>query len=129
MNTTVAVDRLLALRIPVTEHGQRPCPARSPWARARAVSLLLISATLALRCDSGVQKPAEAAAVSQRPAAVTLTDLVEVPPGGRQFDPPIKKSQLPSGVWYCDMGDVHWAQKVEGNHQCPLCKMELRLKD
>jgi hypothetical protein len=54
---------------------------------------------------------------------------VEVPREGKQFSPPINKSQLPPGVWYCDMGDVHWAQKQEGNRQCPLCKMELRHKD
>jgi hypothetical protein len=129
MSTTVDEHERLALQSPVTKHGQRPRLTRHPWAGTKAFWVMLISATTAFRCDSRVQNSAEAAAISQQQPTSTPSDLVEVPPGGKQFSPPLKKSQLPSGVWYCDMGDVHWAQKLEGNHQCPLCKMELRRKD
>jgi hypothetical protein len=53
---------------------------------------------------------------------------VDVPVEGKEFKPPVRPEQLPSGAWYCDMGTVHWAQSKEGNHTCPLCKMDLKKK-
>lgn len=34
---------------------------------------------------------------------------VEVSAEGTEFDPPIEPDVLPNGVWYCDMGTVHYA--------------------
>lgn len=53
---------------------------------------------------------------------------LEIPAAGKELKPPADPHDLPSGVWYCDMGKVHWAQGEEGNRQCPLCKMELKQK-
>jgi len=49
-----------------------------------------------------------------------------IPANGEQFDPPLPNaSSLPLGVWYCDMGTVHWAQGEPGTGKCPICGMEL----
>ena len=37
---------------------------------------------------------------------------VAVPEGGKEFKPPVKPEQLPAGVWYCDMGTVHYARPI-----------------
>ncbi len=52
--------------------------------------------------------------------------VVDVPPDGKKFDPPIQPKQVPAGAWYCDMGTVHWAQMKQGNGTCPICKMDLK---
>ncbi len=51
---------------------------------------------------------------------------VTVPKEGKKFKPPIKAAQLPAGVWYCDMGTVHYARGEKGDGKCPLCKMNLK---
>lgn len=49
-----------------------------------------------------------------------------VPPAGERFSPALPNaSSLPSGVWYCDMGKVHWAQGEQGTGKCPICGMDL----
>ena len=54
--------------------------------------------------------------------------LVSVPAEGKEFKPPIQASQLPDGVWYCDMGTVEYARKDKGDGRCPICKMRLKEK-
>ncbi len=51
---------------------------------------------------------------------------VTVPKEGKKFKPAIKAAQLPAGVWYCDMGTVHYARGEKGDGKCPLCKMNLK---
>jgi len=51
---------------------------------------------------------------------------VTVSAAGQAFKPPIKKAQLPDGVWFCDMGTVHYARGEKGDGKCPLCKMTLK---
>jgi hypothetical protein len=53
---------------------------------------------------------------------------VKVPAKGKKYDPPIKPEQLPEGVWYCDMGTVHYARGEKGDGKCPLCMMRLKQK-
>ena len=49
-----------------------------------------------------------------------------VPAAGERFSPPLPNADsLPSGVWYCDMGTVHWAQGDRGTGKCPICGMDL----
>jgi hypothetical protein len=49
-----------------------------------------------------------------------------VPLSGERFSPPLPNADsLPSGVWYCDMGTVHWAQGEKGTGTCPICGMDL----
>ena len=63
------------------------------------------------------------------PSATVKLAKVEVPPEGKRFSPPVQVAQVPTGAWYCDMGTVHWAQMNEGNHLCPICKMDLKRKN
>jgi len=52
-----------------------------------------------------------------------------IPATGEQFNPPLPNANsLPPGVWYCDMGTVHWAQGDRGAAKCPVCGMNLVLK-
>ncbi len=54
---------------------------------------------------------------------------VTVAKDGQKFKPPVKPSQLPDGVWYCDMGgSVHYARGEKGDGKCPLCHMKLHHK-
>jgi hypothetical protein len=49
-----------------------------------------------------------------------------IPQAGERFSPPLPNANsLPSGVWYCDMGTVHWAQSEKGTGTCPICGMNL----
>jgi hypothetical protein len=49
-----------------------------------------------------------------------------IPQAGEKFSPPLPNANsLPSGVWYCDMGSVHWAQGEKGAGTCPICGMDL----
>ncbi|MEY3014233.1 MAG: hypothetical protein RIT45_2968 [Pseudomonadota bacterium] len=75
--------------------------------------------------------PAAEAAEAAKPAAPAAEKApaapgkVEVSAEGTNFDPPVQKAQLPEGVWYCDMGTVHYARTTEGDGTCPRCKMKL----
>lgn len=50
---------------------------------------------------------------------------VKVAPDGTVFQPPVRVEQLPGGVWYCDLGTVHYARQEEGAGRCAKCGMEL----
>jgi hypothetical protein len=50
---------------------------------------------------------------------------VAVAAEGSRFDPPVRVEQLPAGVWYCDLGTVHYARPDEGDGRCPVCGMTL----
>jgi hypothetical protein len=50
---------------------------------------------------------------------------VEVSAEGTEFEPPVQVAQLPDGVWYCDMGTVHYARAEAGDGTCPKCGMKL----
>ncbi len=56
---------------------------------------------------------------------IASTDTVEVAAGGTRFEPPVEVAQLPAGVWYCDMGTVHYARATEGDSRCAVCGMTL----
>ncbi len=98
--------------------------------------LLLVAVALVLSgCteQQEVQRPEEKAQqlVSQalnqdKPAAGGAR--VEVAAEGSKFDPPVQIDQLPSGIWYCDMGTSHYARKDEGDGRCPTCGMNLSHK-
>jgi hypothetical protein len=84
------------------------------------IALALSLVSVAFACSLSGHSQSSSRATSSSIALVT------VPAEGRSFDPPIDPDQLPAGVWYCDMGKVHWAQPKEGDRQCPICKMELK---
>ena len=46
-----------------------------------------------------------------------------------EHKPPIEKSAVPDGHWYCDMGTVHFSRADEGDGKCPLCGMKLHHKE
>ena len=52
--------------------------------------------------------------------------MVTVSKAGQAYKPAGKKSQIPPGVWLCDMGTVHYARGEKGDGICPLCKMKLK---
>lgn len=87
-------------------------------------AITIIGSWIQVSCD----RPSSAATAS--PSAIAHANLspVEVPVEGKEFKPPVRPEQLPRGAWYCDMGTVHWAQLKEGNHMCPICKMDLKKK-
>ena len=60
------------------------------------------------------------------PGAVAL---VEVTAEGNEFEPPVKKVQVPVDAWYCDMGTVHYARAEEGDGKCAKCGMALVHKE
>jgi hypothetical protein len=91
---------------------------------------LLLFGTVLLLLGVGCkkdQKETPAAGPSAKPAAAA-GGKVEVPPEGKKFDPPVKKEQIPDGVWYCDMGTVEYARAQPGDGKCPLCGMRLKQK-
>jgi len=53
---------------------------------------------------------------------------VEVTAEGTELEPPITADRLPAGVWYCDMGTVHYARRTQGDGKCPRCGMTLTQK-
>jgi hypothetical protein len=68
-------------------------------------------------------EPTEAQTVDVVVEEPTEAPMVDVAVGGTEFDPPVEVAQLPEGVWYCDMGTVHYAALEPG--ECPLCGMTL----
>lgn len=58
-------------------------------------------------------------------AAAAGGPMVEVSAEGTSYDPPVAKSQVPTGSWICDMGTVHYARSEQGDGRCPLCGMNL----
>ena len=87
---------------------------------------LLLFAVLAVGCGQ------EAAQTAPEPVAepepVPVADAIGpeglvVTADGSEFAPPIAPEMLPEGVWFCDMGTVHFARVNEGDGRCPLCGM------
>jgi hypothetical protein len=72
-----------------------------------------------------VQQAMEAGAADEVPAS----SRVEVSREGTTFDPPVEIGQLPGGVWYCDMGTVHYARRDLGDGKCAVCNMTLQYKN
>ena len=103
---------------------------RRPAANAAAQKFSLICLLAVASCNTSQAQPEHAnrAANASQLSAAAQADKLEVPTEGKEFKPPVRPDQLPTGAWYCDMGLVHWAQLKEGNRQCPLCKMELKQK-
>ena len=61
--------------------------------------------------------------------AVTELTHADIPPGGKEFEPPIPSEAVPEGAWYCDMNDTaHWVQHEKGDGECPVCGMFLKEK-
>lgn len=85
------------------------------------VGLLALTAcgTAAPPAAPPAASPPEATAPLGRPASV------EVPMGGKRFEPAVSSAQIPEGAWYCDMGTVHYARMHEGDGECPVCGMAL----
>ncbi len=88
---------------------------------------IVVFAVMALvACDSKKEATEQAAPAAETAEAQAQPGgLVEVPVGGVPFEPAIQKSQLPEGVYYCDMGTVHYARGEQGDNKCPLCNMML----
>ena len=87
----------------------------------RLLSFLLL--VLAAACDE--DKPDD---TSETPTTVTAaaSGQVTVAAEGTRFDPAVTSTQIPSGVWMCDMnGSVHYAALERGDGECPVCGMNL----
>jgi Cu(I)/Ag(I) efflux system membrane fusion protein len=85
----------------------------------------------AFRLDAELQIRGESSMMSGFDGAESSRDSpepVEVPEDGGEFDPGVSKDRLPDGVWYCPMDPVHWAQRTEGDGECPICAMDLKQK-
>lgn len=74
-----------------------------------------------------VDEPDEPAEPAEDPSAAD-GEKVEVAAAGTKFDPPIEPAKLPDGVWYCDMGTVHYARAEKGDGTCEICGMQLKEK-
>lgn len=101
----------------------------------RTTLLLVVVACLLLPACNPEQRgptPEQIAAekVSQALAAGSDDGGAPAPPvavaaEGSRFDLPVRVDQIPTGVWYCDMGTVHYARPTEGDGRCPVCGMTL----
>lgn len=102
--------------------------------RLTMVCCLGVLAIVAAGCGGGTEQapPAgefqvTAPAPEPEPVAEEAAELpmVEVSAEGSEFDPPVQVAQLADGVWYCDMGTVHYARADEGDGTCTKCGMKL----
>ena len=91
----------------------------------RILALVVVTSVALWSCGA-----TEAPAPAPEPEAPTVEivtevelPIVEVAAEGTEFDPAVEVVQLPDGVWYCDMGTVHYATLQPG--ECPLCGMDL----
>ncbi len=91
----------------------------------RTLALVAVTSLVLWSCGAAPPPAPEPEAEAPTVDVVTEVDMpmVEVAAEGTEFDPPVEVSQLPDGVWYCDMGTVHYASLQPG--QCPLCGMDL----
>jgi len=105
--------------------------------RLTTACCLGVAALLASGCGGGAKQappPDQVQVISPaneaHPAAGTPAagGPVQVSAEGTRFDPPVQVLQLPDGVWYCDMGTVHFARTEEGDGTCPRCGMKLKHK-
>lgn len=74
------------------------------------------------------EAPAEEAAAPAEAEAGEELAMVEVSAEGTEFDPAVQPEQIPEGVYYCDMGTVHYAIANDGSTRCTLCNMMLTKK-
>ena len=101
----------------------------------KTITLILLCVS-ALACENKpATSPTPEAPTPAAPVAATPSPdngagskVVVVDAQGSKFDPPVEISQLPDGVWYCDMGTSHYARKEQGDGKCELCKMALKHK-
>ena len=91
------------------------------------IVLVLSLAALLGACSTSTSTPEPAPAEPATPAAggTQLAASVQVPRDGKQFDPPVAKTRMPEGAYFCDMGDVHYARMTPGDGDCPVCGMKL----
>lgn len=107
------------------------------------LGLFILLSVGMLACDSKVNEPAkveESAKTDESQADEPTKEharsekahdklaMVKVTREGSRFDPPVKPEQIPTGVWYCDMGTVEYATLVKGEGDCPVCGMMLKQK-
>jgi len=103
--------------------------AKPPLFRCMCLtSIALIGSLAIISCSKPKEQGEKAISAGSVSDPAVKSAQVEVPAEGKKFAPPVRVEQLPAGAWYCDMGTVHWAQMNEGNHTCPLCKMDLKQK-
>ncbi len=86
--------------------------------KAILIALLFFS-TFACKPETKVAKATENA----KPANAKTSETIE-----GEHNPPIEKSEVKEGHWYCDMGTVHYSRAEKGDGKCPLCKMILHEK-
>ena len=105
----------------------------------RAVSVVVVAAAMTMLAAGCAEKeqgpdPEQIArekvqqAMAAGAAAGQPGPEVEVEADGTTFDPPVRVEQLPSDVWYCDLGTVHYARRNRGDGLCDVCGMELSHK-
>ena len=82
----------------------------------------------AFQLDAELQIRGKASMMTGLPPSQQILEPVDVPEGGKKFEPPVSPDRIPEGAWYCPMGDVHWAQPTEGEGECPVCGMNLKEK-
>lgn len=82
----------------------------------------------AFQLDAELQIRGKASMMTGLHPAQRVTEQVDVPEDGKEFDPAIAPNKLPDGVYYCPMGETHWAQHQKGNGECPICGMNLKQK-
>ncbi len=96
------------------------------WIRGMLVVLVVV--LTACGGQPATEEPAaepETTAVEPEVTTEAEVVMVEVPAEGVELDPPVEVVQLPDGVWYCDMGTVHYARAEKGDGICTVCGMEL----
>jgi hypothetical protein len=86
------------------------------------VLLAFVLVGCAAEQTSTVETPPE-----EIPQAVQENPL-DIPPEGREFEPPVDVDLIPVDTWYCDMGETHYARGEEGDGRCPVCGMNLTRK-
>ncbi|MFB6350227.1 MAG: efflux RND transporter periplasmic adaptor subunit, partial [Bradymonadaceae bacterium] len=82
----------------------------------------------AFQLDAELQIRGKASMMTGLHPSQRLTEQVEVPEDGKEFEPAIDPKKLPEGVFYCPMGKTHWAQHKKGDGECPVCGMNLKKK-
>ncbi len=86
-----------------------------------ATVLLLSGVTFASAKSPNAESPAEPS-----DNVSSATELkAKVSAKSTSYDPPVAKSEIPSGAWMCDMGTVHYARSKKGDGTCPRCNMKL----
>jgi len=82
----------------------------------------------AFQLDAELQIRGKASMMTGLHPSQRVTEQVDVPEDGKEFDPAIDPDKLPDGVYYSPMGETHWAQHHKGDGECPICGMNLKQK-